>query len=130
MSKNDSHFYQKIILICESLFLYVPIEEKTNVCNVLKGNKKFAHITELGLEDNISLNMKPMKKHRSDQGSIILAGLPEQVLRQIFRYIGTYKLFHTVRKLNQRLKKLVDEYLCLRGVFMLIRGQNNRYIYI
>ena len=74
--------------------------------------------------------MKPMKKHRSDEGAIILAGLPEQVLRQIFRYIGTYELFHTLRTLNQRVKKLVDEYLRLQGVFMLIRGQNNRYIYI
>ena len=74
--------------------------------------------------------MKPMKKHRSDEGAIILAGLPEQVLRQIFRYIGTYELFHTLKTLNQRVKKLVDEYLRLQGVFMLIRGQNNRYIYI
>ena len=96
----------------------------------MKGNEKFVHITKLRLEDSISLNMKPMKKNRSNEVVLMLAGLPEQVLRQIFGYIGTYELFHTLRKLNQRLKKLVDEYLCLRGVFMLIRGQNNRYIYI
>ena len=96
----------------------------------MKGHDQVVHINKIRLKNNISLNMKTMKKYNSNKDAIILAGLPEQVLRQIFRYIGTYELFHTVRKLNQRVKKLVDEYLCLQGIFMLIRGKNNRYIYI
>ena len=50
--------------------------------------------------------------------------LPEQVLRYIFRYIGTEELRFTVRKLNKSFQKYIDDYLQCQGVFVLTGGQN------
>ena len=55
-----------------------------------------------------------------DDGIISILDLPEQIFRNIFQHIGIDELFYTIRKLNQDIRKYVDDYLPLKGVFVLI----------
>ena len=67
-----------------------------------------------------------------NEGIIGILDLPEQIFRYIFRYISIHELFCTMRKVNPNVKKYVDDYLPLVGVFLLIneRDLNTRLIHI
>ena len=76
--------------------------------------------------------MERQGKLKKDDGVIGIRDLPEQIFRNIFQYIGNYELFSTMRKLNRDVRKYVDNYFPLQGVFVLIREHNvaSRLIHI
>ena len=68
--------------------------------------------------------MKTQKELNNVKDITCILDLPEQIFRKIFRHISTQELFFTIRKLNRDVKKYVEDYLSLQGVFILIREQN------
>ena len=68
--------------------------------------------------------MKTQKEHNNVKGITGIIDLPEQIFRKIFQHISTQELFFTIRKLNRDVKKYVEDYLSLQGVFVFIREQN------
>ena len=72
--------------------------------------------------------MKTKKALNKDEGITSILDLPEQVFRKIFQHISTRELFSTVRKLNRDVKKYVEDYFSLQGVFVLIREQRGNFL--
>ena len=67
--------------------------------------------------------MKRQEAHNENGGITSILDLPEHVLRNIFRHVSIEELFTTVRNVNPNIKKYVDDYLPLVGVFLLIKGK-------
>ena len=67
--------------------------------------------------------MKRQEAHNENGGITSILDLPEHVLRNIFRHVSIEELFTTVRNVNPNIKKYIDDYLPLVGVFLLIRGK-------
>ena len=55
---------------------------------------------------------------------ISIFDLPEKIFIYIFRYISIRELFCTVRKVDPNIRKFVDGYLPLVGVFLSIKEQD------
>ena len=58
-------------------------------------------------------------QNNADETKTNFFDLPEEVLRYIFRLICPKELCFNVRRVNQRIKKYVDDYLQCVGVFAL-----------
>ena len=58
-------------------------------------------------------------QNNADETMVDFFGLPEEVVRCIFRLISAKELCFNLRRVNQRIKKYVDDYLQCVGVFAL-----------
>ena len=58
-------------------------------------------------------------QNNADETMVDFFDLPEEVLRYIFRLISPKELCFNLRRVNQRIKKYVDDYLHCVGVFAL-----------
>ena len=64
-----------------------------------------------------------MEHRRKFQKRTVITGvldLPEQIFRDIFQYLDFDTIFITIRKVCQKLKRYVDDYKKVVGVFMLM----------
>ena len=76
--------------------------------------------------------MKRQEALNKNGGITSILDVPEQIFRRVFRHISIHELFTTVRNVNSNVRKYVDDFLSLAGVFLLIKeqGLSTRLIHI
>ena len=76
--------------------------------------------------------MELVRKRKKLANIASIADLPEQVLREIFRYLDDETVYLTIRKISQKLKIYVDRYLELSGEFIItdVRYEQTMLLYI
>jgi hypothetical protein len=62
--------------------------------------------------------MNSFKKRQTPDHRKSIVDLPEQLFREIFKYLDTETVYFAMRNVSQEIKKQVDQYIELRGVFI------------
>ena len=63
--------------------------------------------------------MKPLKKRQKHDGSKSFVDLPEQLFREILKYLDNETIYFVMRNVSQEWKNSVDQYTELGGVFII-----------
>ena len=69
--------------------------------------------------------MATSNKRRNPESTVHILGLHEDIFREIFRHLEIETVYFTLRHVCREIKNYVDEYVTLRGIFMLAANNRN-----